>query len=257
MQAGELFSLKSGNHNWDELGNLLMGQIAVILDTQAKVQHAVYMSYDIAARSNAKLIGVGILERQSLEEAEKAMNEFTIGVRAARTRARTVLVQFLTIEAIREEIPEVDMLILASETLAQNPAGTDFLEKSPWPVWLISGQRSIHRALAVLQGDPAHSAALAAALDLSRRWRIDLYAQAIRLPAGDAATLARTSWLQSPVFQADQFDQVALNQLMEENDIDLVMIDRPILASAGWQISCCAPRVMAIYPPSTNPPVGA
>ena len=231
-----------------------MGQIAVILDTQARIQHAAYMSYDIATRSNAKLIGVGILERQSLEEAEKAMNEFTIGVRAARTRAKTVLVQFLTVQAIREEIPEVDMLILASETLAQNPSGIDFLEKCPWPTWLISGQRSIRRALTVLQGEPARSAALAAALDLSRRWRIDLYAQAIRLPDGEADNLARSSRLQPPVFQADQFDRETLAQLMEDNDIDLVMIDRPILAAAGWQITCCAPRVLAIYPPRNPSP---
>jgi len=225
-----------------------MGLIAVILDVSLTARDAVYLSYQVAARSGAALVGVGSLGWRSLEDSEKLRHEFVVGARAAGVRAETVLLPSFSIKSLRERFTELEMLIIGLDTLVEISADKRLLAESPWPVWIVPQQLNLRRGLVVLEDPPENSPALAAGLRLGHRWRLELSVQVIGSRYPGLAELPSLKELSLPILAADRFDSRALDLLLREHKFDIVMLDGKILSSNNWDLSCCVSCVAAVYP---------
>jgi hypothetical protein len=230
-----------------------MSEIAVIIDKNLSSHHAAYLSYHIAARSGSGLVAIALLHFQILEEAEIALNEYTLGARAAGIHARTLILPSLSLQAMKRLNLDFDMILLTTDFWLGNLALRKFAYRSLWPIWLVPDQRIIRHVLIVVNSYPSRSAALLNGLEISRRWHLLPTIAVIDLNKDEAGFIYELEKKAVPVLKIQDLEDEKLSEALSSQEIDLVMMDRETLSENDWNLVCCLSRIVAIYPPLIFP----
>jgi hypothetical protein len=215
-----------------------MKQGIVILDNNQDVNQTAYTAFDIAARSGMSLIGAINRVLQDSDEARRLARNFDIGARAARVKASTVFLEDTRPEMLSEQFPALNAVLLSQNEDPQRLR--EYVEKLPYPIWIIPQQRTIRRILVVPEISLPTSPALALASTITRSWGVDLHlffpgrrsiarellAQVAGLSLMIDALPDSTPSSKFVVTPEDIPPPAVVHQIIQANLIDLVLIDR-------------------------------
>lgn len=151
-----------------------MKSILVVLDGSPGGRKAAYTAYDIATRTGAKLIGAALTGLQRQADAEQVLKEFMTGARAAGVGVTGDHFPSLADARLAFQNLPIDAVFIAKDCLNDQSVLVDWMAQASSPLWIIPDQRDIRRLLALYDDSPAAPEALNKAVDLSRRWQLEL-----------------------------------------------------------------------------------
>lgn len=227
-----------------------MKNILIILDGSPGARKAAYTAYDIATRTGAKLIGAALTALQSQAAAEQTLHEFMIGARAAGVGVTGDYFPSLADAWLAFQNIPIDAVFIAKDCLNNQTVLVDWLAQATCPLWIIPDQRDIRRLLALYDDSPAAPSALSTAVDLSRRWQLELKLLVTKqgilvdqlLPNGsqDGIQLILQVTLDS--------DPELLFRQIGAGGIDLAFVGKPDNAQFIWELCRRTDCLLAICP---------
>ncbi|MEJ2710268.1 MAG: universal stress protein [Anaerolineales bacterium] len=227
-----------------------MKNILVILDDSPGSRKAAYMAYEVAARLGARLVGAALFASQSQHKAEQNLRDFEVGARAATVNVSGDYFPSLADALLAFNNLPIDAVFSGRDSLADDDLLSDWWTQASCPLWIIPSQRQISRSLVIYDGSPGAAAALALALNLSSRWKVNLKllvtTQGVLLdellPEQGRQSAQIMLELSPGMDLGDIFHQV------EDENVDLLFVGRPASPDALRETVRQANGLLAICP---------
>lgn len=227
-----------------------MKNILVILDDSPGSRKAAYMAYEVAARLGARLVGASLFASQSQQKAEQNLRDFKIGARAATVNVSGDYFPSLADALLAFNNLPIDAVFSSRDSLADDDLLSDWWTQASCPLWIVPSQREISRLLVVYDGSAGAAAALALALNLSSRWKVNLKllvtTQGVLLD--ELLPEQGRQSAQIMLELAPGSDVEAIMQRVAANNVDLVFMGRPATQDALRQTVQQAHGLLAICP---------
>lgn len=217
-----------------------MRSVLVILTGSQQAWQAVFIGYDLAARSGARLVGGVPMGLPEGRQADQLLAEFRTGARAAGATFSTARIDFMAGKLGGEMPPNLRAVLVGREDL-HNPAElSDLLKGIHCALWVISGRRELRSVVALDLGNQA-----AGFLDQARAiahdwgWRL-----------GTVQVNSRPSERQPqdagvPPLRVSQRQFI---RSLSSEPADATLIPWPSEAISGWELLQAADRPLIFVP---------
>jgi nucleotide-binding universal stress UspA family protein len=228
----------------------ILKNILVILDDSPGSRKAAYMAYEVAARLGARLVGAALFASQSQQKAEQNLRDFEVGARAAAVNVSGDYFPSLADALLAFNNLPIDAVFSGRDSLVDDDLLSDWWTQASCPLWIVPSQRQISRLLAVYDGSPGAAAALALALNLSSRWKVNLKllvtAQGVLLD--ELLPEQGRQSAQIMLELAPGSDVAAILRQVAADNVDLVFLGRPATQEALRATMRQAQGLLAICP---------